>query len=333
MIRRRAGILAAFVAVSLAGRAPAQPGASSLPQPPVLPGAPAPVVPDTVEAAVVLVTGGTVTAMAIEPASVGFGGQAAITVTGSGLAAADSLVLPPWLELVEVAAAETDGLTAVVRVYGVDAFRLRQGDVLSGVVSVDGRGTDGSVTAPVRDPRRPGWNIWTILLILAAVSALVVLLSRIRRRPRELPMDRPVAGAAWPAFALGLDAARDRLARDGDTRAYVDALATAARGYAADRFRIAGREMTGAEIAEACRRLGYPGTVCRAFGRLVDELDSGRYDRGALTMDYCRERTAALLAAIEPVRLPAEPGAESEAAEAAWRRLTEAFGPGRGAAA
>lgn len=333
MRARRAGLLAALAAMALGQAASAQPGASPFPQPPVLPGAPAPAVPDTVDAQVRLAVGAAPRAIEAQPPSVDFGGEVTITILGEGLAAADSLVLPPWLELVGVDGPEAGALAVTARVYGVDAFRVRQGDAVSNVVSVVGLGTDGSLTAPVRDPRRPGWNIGTILLLLAAAGVLAVLLSRIRRRRRTAPADLPVAGAAWPALALDLETAWDRLAREGDTRAFLDALAAVARAYAADRFRIAGREMTGAEVVEACRRLGYPADVGRSFGRLIDELDGRRYDRGALTTGYCREQAAILLSAVEQVRLPLDPAADAAQAQEAWRRLTEAMAAGGGARA
>lgn len=332
--------------------AAARPG-GSLPRTPVLPGgpgpraAPAPAPLDTVTAPVVLpVGGGALRVLAVLPDTVTFGGVAWVVAEADPTgAAADTLQLPGWLEPAPAAgpppaasAVAAGAYVLPVRVYGIQPFRLEAGGRVSGVVTVLGRGTDGTLTAPVRDPRTLGWNggvLVAALLVLGALAWLGYRLWRRRRDPGDRPLDRPVAGPAWPRLVLDLEALLADADASGDGRLFLDRLAALARGYAADRFGIAGREMTGAEIAAACRRLGYPAATGRAFARLVDALDARRFAPAPVAMAWCRDRAADLLAAVAAVRIVPDPAApdtrtaDLAAAEAAWRRLT-ATSPGSG---
>lgn len=323
---------------------------------PILPGLPgrgaaaappAPVPPDTVTAPVVLLgPGGSARSLAVVPDTVTFGGVAWL-VAESGGTAADSLGLPDWLEPAadagsppSAAAAAPGRLAVPVRVYRVDPFRVREGGAVSGVVTVRSRGTDGSQTAPVRAPRLRGWRVLLIAALVLAALALLLLARMVwrrRRGPRPHPADRPVPGAAWPRTATALAGLLDELDARGDARVFLDRLATLTRAYAADRFGIAGREMTGREIVAACRRLGHGPEAGRPFARLLEALDERRYAPGPVPGGWCRDRASELLAAVAAVRIApgptAMPAAELRAGESAWARLVGDLGRGGGAAA
>lgn len=313
-------------------------------QPQVAPPPAAPV--DTVTAAVELLSGNpTLGALEVRPDSVAFGGVVWIVAEApAGAALADSLVLPDWLATEPLAGSAPGDLAGrlvfPVRVYRIDPFRLASGGRTSGVVTVSSRGTDGSQTAPVRAPRPLGWNALVVAAVLLLLLAVLLLGRRLwhrRRKPRPRPGDRPVPGAAWPALALDLEGLLADLQRTGDGRAFLDGLAATTRTYAALRFGIAGREMTGREIGAACLRLGYAAEIGRAFARLVDELDARRFDPEPVGEGWCRERACALLTAVAPVRIAAGPpglaAGELAVAAAAWERLQAELGQGGGRAA
>ena len=302
------------------------------------PAAPAP--SDTVTVAVdLLADGGTLEALEVRPDSVAFGGIVWIVArVPAGTTLADSLGLPDWLAPAPQAGnapGELAGRLAVpVRVYGVDPFRLAAAGRTSGVVTVRSRGTDGGQTAPVRSPRPLGWNALVAVALVAALVAALLLgrwFWRRRRGPRARPGDRPVPGIGWPALALTLEDLLAELQRTGDSRAFLDGLAAASRTYAATRFGIAGREMTGHEIAAACLRLGHDPQIGRAFARLVDDLDGRRFDPEPVGEGWCRGQASALLAAVGSVRITAGP--PDPAAAAAWDRLQADLGRGGGRAA
>ena len=300
---------------------------------------PATVPVDTVTVPVdLLADGAAPQTLDVHPDTVAFGGIVWIVVQApAGTTLADSLGLPDWLAPAPragTAPGELAGRLAVpVRVYRVDPFRLAAGGRTSGVVTVRSRGTDGGQTAPVRAPRPLGWNALVAVALVAALVAALLLgrwLWRRRRGPQARPGDRPVPGIGWPTLALTLDSLLAGLQHAGDGRAFLDGLAGATRTYAATRFGIAGREMTGPEIAAACLRLGHDPRIGRAFARLVDDLDARRFDPEPVGEGWCREQAAALLAAVGSVRITAGP--PDPAAAAAWDRLQADLGQGGGRA-
>jgi len=320
---------------------------ADLPQPPVMPGDPQTASPpaplEPISAQIEVFAAETeLRGLTVSPDSVSFGGLVWIVAepAGAGSARADSLVLPVWLEPApqERQLAELDppagALVVPVRVYGIAPFTLTSGGAESALVTVSGGGTDGSLTAPVRQPRRPGWNALTLAALLLSAVVLAILvwwLWNRRKEPRAGPVDRVVAPAAWPEAAIGLEHLLSDLRATGDSRAFLDGLAALARAYAAGRFGIAGREMTGREIAAACDRLGYAREVGRGFSAVITAADNRRFDPSPVSESWCLDRTADLVASIDAVRI-AEAGPSVAAAGSAWdelgRRLVTSGGEG-----
>ena len=246
----------------------------------------------------------------------------------------DSLPWPGWLEpdgVVRVA--DPAGARAVVvRPYRLGPFRVRVGGETSRVVLVRGRLAEAGVTAPVRAPRAPGWNLRAVLLAAALVVLLATgawWLARRRWGGGPLGRDRQPAPAAWPRTAVDLAELLDHGLTPGSEREFLDRFTALVRAHVARRFLVHGREMTADEIAIACGNLGYEHPAARPFVRLVDRVDRRRYDPEPVSESFCREQVAGFLAAIAAVRItPAAgslPGKEIAHGERAWRWLRTEF--------
>lgn len=333
-----------------AGRAPG--GMPSLPQG-MMPGAePAPVVPDTATVELNLAEGSSwPAALDFAPAPVEFGGIVAMVLRYPvGQEAPDVAGEPPadWMEYVpEVSQEHLDRLEAAVaerpdtpggsntvivpvRIYRTDPFVLTAGDVRSPVIGVRGRTTDLSESAAIRPPRVRGWN----LLVIAALAVSIVLLALLvwalwrRRNAPVVIEDWQPARPGWLAAAVRLQALLEgRGLERGAGRETLNELAAITRGFVADRFGVAAREMTGGEIVEACRARGHRLEPVRALARLIDQCDRRRYDPDPIPATWVRSRTAELISRMRELRIEPRqtevPAAERLEADRAWTGLQE----------
>ena len=95
----------------------------------------------------------------------------------------------------------------------------------------------------------------------------------------------------------------------------------------ADHFGVPAREMTGAEIVQACGERGHRLEPVRALARLIDDCDRRRYDPDPVQAAWVRTRTGELIARIRELRIEPRqtevPAVERIAAEQAWSGLQE----------
>lgn len=319
----------------------------------ILPGAgTAPVVPDTASVELELAADSPrPTAIDLAPVPVDFGEIVALVLSYPAGQEPPLLANEPpvdWLEYapeagrdhldrLEAAVAERDGrpsgtgtVVVPVRIYRTDPFVLASGDVRSPVIEVRGRTTDLSGTAAIRQPRQRGWN----LLVIAALAVSIVLLGLLlwvlwrRRNAPAVIEDWQPAPPGWLGAAIRL---RDLLERRdperGAGRAFLDELAAVVRAFLADRYGVAAREMTGAEIVAACRHRGFELEPVRALARLLEEADRCRYDPEPVTTVWARDRAAELIGWMRELRIrPRQTpvgAAEMLEAERAWAALEE----------
>lgn len=328
------------------------PGLQGMPQG-AMPGLePVPVVPDTAKVELLFADGSSrPTGLDFAPEPVGFGEIGALVVRYPIGQEAPVLANEPpadWLEYVpEVSREGLDRLEAAVatrpdgpggqntllvpvRIYRADPFMLTAGKVSSPVIAVRGRTTDLSESAGIRPPRSRGWN----LLVIAALAVSLVLFALLvwalwRRRTAPVAIeDWQPARPGWLAAAVRLQQLLEsRDLEQGASREFLNGLAAVARGFVADRYGIAAREMTGPEIVEACRRRGHPLEPVRALARLIDEADRRRYDPEPVAAAWARGRTTELIDWIRKLRIELRqtPVAAAERLEAdrAWTALQE----------
>lgn len=234
-----------------------------------------------------------------------------------------------------------EGLRVVrsFRVYRRDPLRIAWRDELSHVLTVVGQAAGADSMAGIRSPRPLRWTPWRLILlvvVLLAVATLVRWLWLRRHAPAPLA-DWPVPAPAWLALAVELQGllAGGALAR-GESRLFLDQLASAARSYVAVRYRIAAREMTGQEIVKACVKLGHEVAHPAGFGRLIDLADRQRYNPEVPEPAFCREQAVQLLGRVARVRLETKYTAiapeELLAAQKAWAVLIAELGLGAGRA-
>lgn len=224
---------------------------------------------------------------------------------------------------------------AAWRVYRTDPFRIAAGDDISPIITVVGRTEGLGDVAAIRDPDIPGWNPTVPLAVLLALVLLIVVarwLWRRRTRHEMTIRDWPVAPPAWLAAVVQLrQLLQDDLLSRGEGRIFLDRLAHVVRQYVSGRYRIAALEMTGREITDACRALGYRSEYPQRLGDLVGELDRRRYDPTELDLAGCRRRVAELFAVMAEVRIEARytpvPAADQLAADQAWAHLQQELGP------
>lgn len=313
-----------------------------------LPALPVPAEPDTVAARLVLPEGfPTPAALAFAPDTVTVGSLAELRlVYGRGEAPPDAAAL---LESAAFSAdwigrdpglgprvVPGDTLVVPVRVTQIDPFAVQVGDLTTPVVLVDLRTPDLQETAPIRDPRRWGWNLLTLVLGALLITALALLAWwawTARRVAGERLPDWPVPPPAWLPAALELaDLHDERLADRGEARRHLDSLAGICRRYLAGRYRVGAVEMTAPEIAAACAGVGHASGQVGRFTRLLDLIDSSRYNPEALSPDACRQRSREFLLAVAEARImprftPVPPELDV-AARKAWTRLEAELGEG-----
>ena len=265
------------------------------------------------------------------PGFAGFGQDAELSPLTEEISAEHLDRLEAWAAKAPYGPATGQNSVMIVfRSYRADPFLVTWGDVESQVVSVRGRTEDLSQTAPIRVPRSWGWNLWTVAG-LALVCVLVVLLGWLlwsRRARHDALTDWELAQPAWITASGRLRSLLESAAVDrGQEREFLNELASIARGFAADRYRIAAREMTGQEIVLACRRLGYRTTVPARLARLVDEADRRRYDPDPVDATWCRQQAVELIEQMAAVRiLPRQTNVAAEIrleADRAWMKLQE----------
>ncbi len=297
--------------------------------------------------------------------SVVFGGVLEIEVehAAAGSAVPDSLLTPDadWLAPADLSAGQVGPRTdpspgaavgsvtlRAFRVYRPHPFILTAGGVSTGVVTVNGRVTGTEKAAVVRDPRpfglRLARNFWLLLIAVILLAAVWLYLWNRRRPARDLP-HRPVQPPAWVQAALALrDLMAEGLEGAGRHRLLLDRMAGLMRSFVADRYLVGAREMTGREIAEACRARGYPGEPVAAFSRLIERADLARFHPEEPTAGQCRSALAEFLAWVEAVRIEPVaspvPAADMIEAAQAWAGLRREYGreaapavPGGGGAA
>ena len=304
----------------------------------------------------------------VVPDTVLFGGVAALVLDyrpGVAVPPVDSLIVTePWATLAatsqpgfwsrlmgrgnesgpDLAALEPPAGARVVlpvHVYRTDPFRVAAGTAVSEVAHVHGRTAGLDETAAIRAPRVFGIALLTLVLMAVVLTLLILLFGWLwnrRKRAGSLLEDWEIPPPAWINASGELSAllAEGYLPR-GNGRAFLDGLAAVARGFVADRYLIAAREMTGDEIVRACRVVGYRLELPRRFARLIDGADRRRYDPEPLPVAWCRERAVELFAAMAQVRLlPRFTSVEASRlhrAEQEWARLVEELGTGETTAA
>jgi len=192
------------------------------------------------------------------------------------------------------------------RVYRTNPFQVQAGAFMSPVIQVRGRVEGTADTAPIRSPRPVRWSPW-IALGLIAFLVLVLVIGRLlwaRGRDQSEWVDREIPGPAWLTASVEL---RDLLGKGflnrGESRPFLDGLAGITRRFVAGRYRIAGQEMTGREILEACGDLGYLSPHPGVFGRLIDSVDHHRYNPETPSPGWCRDQAVLFFAEIGRVRV------------------------------
>jgi hypothetical protein len=216
-----------------------------------------------------------------------------------------------------------------VKVYQINPFRVEVGDRSTGVVLVDFRTTGLQETAAIREPRRWGWNLMTLVLGVLLITALVLLgwwAWTARKVVTEQLPDWEVPPPAWLQTAADLQQLQDdRLAESGQERLFLDRLAGICRRYLAGRYRVGATEMTGQEILAACRERGHDPRMVARFTSLLDRIDSCRYDPDGPSAEDCRLRSSEFLTAVAQVRVMPRftpvPAALARAGQSAWNSL------------
>ena len=309
------------------------PGGLSVPSMGMTPAANAPVTPDTARVELSWPEGSAgPTFLSVVPDTVQFGEVSALICefpAGSVLPDVQDLGLSAdWLSVSDGVAGEhldwleelarsnsevgpggsTERLSLLIpfRVYRTDPFILVCGQTESPVIPVRGRTTDLASTAPIRGPRLWGWNLMTLAAVAAGITLFLLLVWNWWRRRTEPPVlvdwDPPT-----PAWIAASDRLRDLLDSgvldQGRGREFLNELASIARGFAADRYRVPAREMTGVEIVSACLDRGFSISAPRRLARLIDDADHRRYDPELVDPIWCRKQAGQLIDQMSAVRI------------------------------
>ncbi len=340
----RTAALGMFGGILLVTGAVAQPHGSASQ---TLPAGPPPAAAAVVDTALALIEGPpgwpTPTAVAIQPDSVRFGGQAYLVIDFPPAAevSPDSLVCrADWLVFAdEFAAAEPSGIKGfLARLRGrppageppplpasegtrisrrVRLFRPgpiqvgwgEGGEPVSSVYLVRSGLESGFNPAGIRAPRSLGWN-WWLLAGCGVVALLLVLLAwylwRRRSRPSAGPAHRSLAPPAYLDAAVALwDLHAAELLARGEGRRFLDRLASILRHYLTGRFGIRAGEMTGPEVAAALLQRGHRRPEGAEFARLLARSDDQRYAPGAPVQAACLELFGSGVQLVDQVRIEA----------------------------
>jgi len=227
--------------------------------------------------------------------------------------------------------AQDELLRLPVKIYQINPFRVEAGHQTTQVVLVDFRTSGLQETASIRDPRRWGWNLLTLIvgaLLLTALLLLIWWIWTARKVASEKLPDWEVPPPAWLQTSIELKELQEEgLIDRGEGRQYLDRLAGICRRFVAGRFRVGAVEMTGPEIARTCAERGHRQAAVDQFTTLIAEIDSSRYDPESLSVRSCRQRGRAFMAGMADVRIVPRytpvPAALSLAADSAWAQLTE----------
>ena len=230
-----------------------------------------------------------------------------------------------------VAESGADFVDFGVKIYQINPFRVEMGSHSSQVVLVDFRTSGVQETAAIRDPRRWGWNLLTLVVAALILTILVLLVWwawTARKVATEKLPDWEVPPPAWLKSCVELkDLHDDGILDRGLGRDYLDRLAAICRRYIAARYRVGAVEMTGHEIALACAERGHPTTAITRFTTLLEDIDSSRYNPQTPSPNDCRLRGRDFLADMAEVRVLPRftpvPAAMALAADIAWSDLED----------
>ncbi|PIV80594.1 hypothetical protein COW53_08870 [bacterium CG17_big_fil_post_rev_8_21_14_2_50_64_8] len=198
-------------------------------------------------------------------------------------------------------------LVRQLRVYRLDPFVLQVPGWTSRVMSILPRLADQGSMSPVRDPRPLGWSpaVWLVWVFFGLLLIALGVLGWRRRRLRiKAPPDATIALPAWMDAACGLqELLRAGLLESGHNRDFLDALAGLMRRFTAGRYLIGAREMTAAEIVDACSRRAYdPGPV-RDLAGVIAASDGTRYHPADPDGSNCRAAATTFFRVLEQVRI------------------------------
>ncbi len=236
-----------------------------------------------------------------------------------------------WDRQDQPARVQGDTLVLPVTVYQINPFQVQAGQAVSPVQLVGLRTEGMDQTARIRDPRRWGWNYLTILLGALAVAVVVVLALwawTARQVAAETLAQWAAPTPAWLVAGPEICALLDEgLVQRGDGRRFMDSLAGICRRYLASRFAVGAAEMTGGEIARACRQRGFAPADYSPFIDLLNETDAARYNPSPLLATACLETLRRLVQCMDKVRIVPRftPVAADAllAGEKAWARLQQ----------
>jgi hypothetical protein len=336
---RPALFLALVAAASVAGAQQPMPGSG--PQMPA--GMPEPADPDTVSARLVLPEDlPAPLSIAFFPDTIAVGSDAFLRLEFlPGQAPADLPALREssefsqewiqWNPKLKAEAVPGNAVVLPVKIYQINPFLVELDGLSTQVVLVDLRTQGSQDTASVRDPRRWGWNFWTLLvggLLLLGLLLLAWWIWTARKIAAEKLPDWQVPPPSWLQSCLELKSLHDEgILERGQGREYLDRLAGICRRYLAGRFRVGAVEMTGPEIAAACAERGYLRQQAERFTSLLEKIDSSRYDPEGLSNHACLLRGREFMSAMAHVRIIPRhtpvPVDLALAADKAWTQLSE----------
>lgn len=245
--------------------------------------------------------------------------------------------LVPEVDLSSLPTVAGTRIVVTFRVYRRDPLQIVWRDYVSPVLFVRGQ-TDGmDQTATIRQPQSIAWTPWRLIGAALLVLVLIVLLYgwwRRRNRPPPLQHWQP-ADPAWLEMAVGLQKLiKDDVLARGQSRLFLDRLASLTRDYVAARYHIAAREMTGEEMVTACQNLGYDLLQPRGFANLIKISDRERYNPADPALPLCREQVVDVFRRVEAVRLRSQyatvAATRQLAADHAWTDLVRELGDPRG---